>query len=238
MRADHTPVGHLAGNGLLGALVAVPALAILALGFLLLGGYRPMIEMSDSMSPVLRAGDIVIVKRIPASGAHVGDVVSFNDPARHEVVTHRIRAVASTGANELSITTRGDANTGSERWQIAPQGQLGRYEFRIPKGGYVVRWMSTKLAELIILLSALTLGLGVLRRIWWRRDTPAPLPLSVPPPAATRHVPGDRLISWFEVEPIVGGWPVPGDGQAPRGRPDRASFPYGPSREADTQDAR
>lgn len=56
------------------------------------GGYAPLIVLTDSMSPTIKAGDLIVVKSVDASQVKEGDVISFFDPASSgtAVVTHRV----------------------------------------------------------------------------------------------------------------------------------------------------
>ena len=56
------------------------------------GGYAPLIVLTDSMSPTINAGDLIVVKSVDASAVKEGDVISFFDPASSgtAVVTHRV----------------------------------------------------------------------------------------------------------------------------------------------------
>src|SRR4051794_30932489 len=92
------------------ALLAVLALAGFAFGYL--GTWPPVATvMSGSMSPTIKTGDMVVLKRIH-SLPKVGDIIAVPVPeaARSRygsppIVTHRVVRVAPDGA----ITTKGDA---------------------------------------------------------------------------------------------------------------------------------
>jgi signal peptidase len=55
-------------------------------------GRAPMIVLTDSMSPTINAGDLIVVKTVDPSQVKEGDVISFFDPASSgsSVVTHRV----------------------------------------------------------------------------------------------------------------------------------------------------
>ena len=46
-----------------------------------IGGYSPMIVLTDSMLPEISSGDLIIAQRIDPKDVKVGDVISFFDPA-------------------------------------------------------------------------------------------------------------------------------------------------------------
>lgn len=142
---------------LLGALVA----ALLVVASAAAGGVRPHVELSDSMRPVLRAGDVLWLDEIRARDARVGDVVAFRHRGR--LVLHRLRRVRPAG-DRLAFATRGDANGAGERVTVSRDAAVGRYTgVRVPVvGRALLRVRSGPLA----LAAALLLTLLLLRRIW------------------------------------------------------------------------
>src|SRR6266496_5982646 len=50
----------------------------------LLVGWRSEVVLSGSMTPSVRAGDVVVIDPEPAKGYRVGQIVSFVDPGRPE----------------------------------------------------------------------------------------------------------------------------------------------------------
>jgi signal peptidase len=171
-------VARLAGIAtvaLIGAVVAVAAL--------MLTGFRPLTEQSDSMAPVLHAGDVLFVTEIPASQARIGDILTFDDAAHPgQTLTHRVVSVTPAPAGKLAFATRGDANTGVEKWNVAPGGLVGRYAFRVPHAGRIARHAAMAPLRVLIVLAALTLAADVLRRVWRRQPPKAFSPsLDTPP---------------------------------------------------------
>jgi signal peptidase len=154
-------------DGAASALFVAALAALLAVVLGLVGGYRPLIVRSDSMSPALRTGDLIVTKRVAAADVALGDVVTFSDPTRHgELVTHRI-ALRRVDGSRAVFVTRGDANTGVERWSIAADGSVGELSGRIPKIGYAIAWLTVPGIRLLLVpVAALILGAVALRAIW------------------------------------------------------------------------
>jgi len=147
-------------------LLAVLLTAALAVTAGAAAGVAPHVELSDSMAPVLRAGDVVWLDRIGARDARVGDVVAFDDPARDATVLHRVERIRAR-RGRLTFTTRGDANDAAETWAIASDGELGRYAgFRVPAAGRAVRALQGPPLAAVAALSGLVLAGLALRRIW------------------------------------------------------------------------
>jgi signal peptidase len=152
---------------LLGTPAASLVALLLAVALPVLFGCRSMVIMSGSMEPAIPTGSVVVVRRIPAAGIAVGDVVSFlnpEDPGR--TLTHRVQAVAGEGGR-IDVVTRGDANTGTESWSIDAAGAVGRVAFHLPLLGYLLAPLQGKLPRLLLVVSpALLLGASLIAEIW------------------------------------------------------------------------
>ncbi len=147
--------------------VCLLAAAALAVAGAAAAGVSPHVELSDSMRPVLRAGDVVWLQRIAATEARRGDVVAFQHPQRDTVVLHRVERIRRDRLGRLAFTTRGDANNEPESWAIAADGRIGRYAgVRVPAvGRLVLTLQGPPLAAIAIASGVLLAGLA-LRRIW------------------------------------------------------------------------
>ena len=57
-----------------------------------IGGNIPLIVLTDSMSPLIESGDLIICETADAKDIKKDDVISFFDPAGNgsSVVTHRV----------------------------------------------------------------------------------------------------------------------------------------------------
>lgn len=142
---------------------------------LVLGG-RTLVVMSGSMEPALGVGDAVAVRSVSARALRIGDVITFRSPdGAARLLTHRVRRITIANGR-VRIVTKGDSNTGAERWSTAASGTVGRVEYRIPKVGYVLTFARTGLGRIALMtVPALVLGVLALVRIW-RRDVDASPP--------------------------------------------------------------
>ena len=71
----------------------------------------------------------------------------------------------------MHVVTRGDANSGSERWSVGARGRVGRVAYRIPKLGYVTVAAGTPLGRILfVVVPALLLGVSEIRRVWRPRE--------------------------------------------------------------------
>jgi signal peptidase I len=119
------------------------------------------------MAPAINTGDVVVTRMVDPAHVSVGDVVTFRDPSRSsDLVTHRVLNRGVEGG-KVSFLTKGDANTGTERWSLDHDGTVGKLAFRIPKVGYGLAWAGGPLARAGLLIGgAILLAAAVIRRIW------------------------------------------------------------------------
>ena len=138
-------------------------------------GMHPFTVLSGSMEPTIHTGDIVVVDQISPLQARVGDVVTFRspeDPAK--LITHRMISMRVRGET-VFVVTRGDSNTGVERWSVPTTGTIGRAEYRIPKIGYAANRLGSRFGRLAFLVvPACLLALVELCRIWRPAPTRGP----------------------------------------------------------------
>jgi signal peptidase len=147
----------------LGALVA----ALVGTLLLIPAGVRPLVVQSGSMSPTIETGDVIFTEMVHPYEAAVGDIVTFSDPSRSgRLVTHRVLEVEDLGT-ALVFVTRGDANTGVERWGIGADERVGKYLFRLPKAGFVASWGGSPAVRFALLaFAAIVVSGSLLWRIW------------------------------------------------------------------------
>jgi signal peptidase len=119
-------------------------------------GYRLLVDVSDSMRPTLRAGDLLVTERVAAASVGRGDIVALVDlPRGGRLVTHRVVSIRRSGAR-IVFTTRGDANPASETWPTTSATKVQRVTARVPALGRALSLLGA------IPLPALLLGVAVL----------------------------------------------------------------------------
>ena len=155
-------LGRAAG---LAAGAALVLLALVCLGWVT--GHRTLVDRSDSMRPALHAGDLVINRRSPAQQIARGDIVTFKDPQLGRNITHRVVERREAGGR-VGFVTRGDANSGVERWSAGPQERIGRLVASIPRLGFALGLVTSPLVRLL-LTAVCAVGLCTLALRWiWR----------------------------------------------------------------------
>lgn len=135
-----------------------------------IGGYLPLIVLTDSMCPEIESGDLIICHTADAGEIKVNDVISFFDPAGHgtSVVTHRVIEIVEEDG-ELFFRTRGDNNNTEDKDLVPAENLVGVYQKRIAGGGNIAMFMqsTTGLIICVVLPIILLMAYDVIcRRIY------------------------------------------------------------------------
>jgi signal peptidase len=124
-------------------LMTIPAVAGLAVMVVLVSGifrYWAMAIGSDSMSPEIKTGDVVIIDKSFASerDLEIGSVLAFRRDGR--VITHRLLAIKqdSMGAK---FQTKGDNNPNDDAWLVRLDDVVGTVRWKIPLIGWPTVWL-------------------------------------------------------------------------------------------------
>ena len=134
-----------------------------------IGGYCPMIVLTDSMYDVIESGDLIICKTIDAKDVKEQDIISFFDPSSHtqSVVTHRVVEVTTDENGSIAWRTKGDANNVEDQVLVPAENLVGLYTGTCISGaGDFVIFLSTTwgLVIFVALPLALLIIYDVIRR--------------------------------------------------------------------------
>ena len=126
-----------------------------------IGGWLPLIVLTDSMYPEIHSGDLIICHTEDAENIKVGDVISFFDPAGNgtSIVTHRVTEVTTEGG-ELAFRTKGDANNVEDSMPVPADKLVAVYRNRIPNMGNVAMFMQTTTGLIVCVVCPILLLVG------------------------------------------------------------------------------
>lgn len=110
---------------------------------------------TGSMSPTIPTGALAVVREIPASEAHVGDVVTV-DRQDQLPVTHRITAISTEPSGVTTIRMKGDANDTEDPYPYTVS-TVRKVIWSIPELGFFVAKASRP-----PVLAAVTLAMALL----------------------------------------------------------------------------
>lgn len=101
-------------------LVLVTLLSVFATYWAINNQLRIVHILSDSMSPQIKRGDLVLIRSIPTESLKVGDVAIL--PALKErgvYYAHRVIELSRNSIGEVVVRTKGDANPVPDDWKLA-----------------------------------------------------------------------------------------------------------------------
>jgi len=140
--------------------IAIVSACLILLGVLVVvgsatGWFRIDDEMSNSMSPAIRAGDAVIVSPEPTSAVRVGQTIAFRPPHPYPQVTviHRVVEVRRVDGVTV-IRTRGIANHTDDPWlAVLPKGDTWHVVAVIPWVGRIASFARNGIVQILVLLA-------------------------------------------------------------------------------------
>lgn len=120
------------------AIVFVTAIFLInALIPFLTGSEKALVVLSGSMTPIMLAGDMIVVESVNPNELAAGDVIAFRDPGgRDTFVTHRIIKIEEKGEKRI-FRTKGDANEEEDSFKVPDSDVVGKLIFVIPFAGYL-----------------------------------------------------------------------------------------------------
>lgn len=107
-------------------------------------GFRWYQILTDSMSPEIRSGDIVIVRM--TKDINEGDIITFNPVKgkKNTYLTHRVAEKYRLN-DETLYKTKGDANKHSDISPVSADQIIGKVVFKIPYLGNVITFVKQNL---------------------------------------------------------------------------------------------
>jgi hypothetical protein len=162
--------------------------------------------VGPSMTPTMKAGDLLLVVPYRDRSIRIGDVIVFKPRGKCETITHRVVSVGPSG-----VRTRGDHNNQIDPWLLARDEIIGRVthvqrgprERPLPGSSAgrvyaaVLRLRSRGAGPLVALLRPLYRGLartGVVQRVLFSRVSLQRVTFARPGGAAVKLLLGNREI--------------------------------------------
>lgn len=148
--------------GVLWMLAGVGILCAVIWGATAAGIIKPLVVISGSMEPGIMTGDLVVDTKVPTSTLEVGDVVSLPSELTHNLVTHRIVAIAPADNGEYKITLKGDNNAFEDALDYTVSDEVWSPQVRVPGVGTAIMRMTTPAVAIPLLMGLV----GLIGLIW------------------------------------------------------------------------
>lgn len=138
------------------------------------GGYLPLIVLTDSMFPEIKSGDLIICRTIDPDEVEVGDTISFTDPDGNgtSIVTHQVTDKFEH-EGVIYFRTKGTNNNTEDKASVPEDLLVGIYTgVRIPGAGNVALFMQTLPGLIICVVVPILLFVGydVIRRRMYEKE--------------------------------------------------------------------
>ncbi len=126
-------------------------------------GWQAVVVRSDSMGATVPAGSVVLARPVPGVQVGIGDVVVMQHPEDGSPVIHRVVAVKDAGTQRF-VQTRGDATDAVDPEVYLLPAQVTLSVAEVPRVGYLVGFVQSRLGTWLIVGLAGLLVLSALRR--------------------------------------------------------------------------
>ena len=102
--------------------------------------------VSPSMVPTINVEDAIVIKRMDPEDLKQGDIISYLGTDSYysgKVITHRIIGIEKSSDGDFLFRTKGDNNNVADGVLVNEDNVYGKVLLRIPKLGYIRRFLST-----------------------------------------------------------------------------------------------
>ncbi len=124
---------------------------IIMISILFLMGMKPYVMITGSMRPTIPVGSVCFIDTTyPFSQLEKQDIIMYK--SINQNVIHRI-----IEKNDDSYKTKGDANSKADRIEVTQEIYLGKYNFSIPKIGFLTSKIDTSFEKGIFSISLITI---------------------------------------------------------------------------------
>ncbi len=108
--------------------------------------FNTYVIVSESMVPTIMVNDAIVTKRVDDYSLEIGDIITFSSNDNFYkglTVTHRIIGVQQLSDGSNVYRTKGDNNVLADSSLVDLDSVYGRVVFKIPKIGYVKKFVSS-----------------------------------------------------------------------------------------------
>ncbi|HCH00012.1 MAG TPA: signal peptidase I [Actinobacteria bacterium] len=130
--------------------IAILILFLVLFALIAQGNLGLLIVKSDSMSPSIQAGSLLVFARAGIEQVEIGDTVVFREgSATNSLVTHRVIEKAYK-KGEFLLRTKGDSNHRSDELLVSEAQLMGKATTVIPSAGRALAYTKTPAGLLVL----------------------------------------------------------------------------------------
>lgn len=129
-------------------------------------GFTTYVVTTDSMVPVIKVNEFIVVVNTPHEELQVGDIITFyadvNLDGKDEIVTHYLATIGEAEDGSAYYKTHAyGLNDISERdfWTLTDADIIGEYAYSIPVLGYVISFIRSPYGIATIGVNVVVIGL-------------------------------------------------------------------------------
>lgn len=129
-------------------------------------GFTTYVVTTDSMVPVIKVNEFIVVVNTPSEELQVGDIITFyadvNLDGKDEIVTHYLATIGETEDGSAYYKTHAyGKNDITERdfWTLTDADIIGEYAYSIPVIGYVISFVRSPYGIATIGVNIVVIGL-------------------------------------------------------------------------------
>jgi signal peptidase len=140
--------------------VTIVMLLALALGVVVglipaLHNGKPLTVLTGSMEPTFNPGDTIVVYKVSSfDQVKIGDIITFEPkPDDPTLISHRLVGWTTDSSGAKMAITKGDNNSATDD-PIYQKQMVAKYQYRIPKLGYLLNWGADQFTKPRLLIIA------------------------------------------------------------------------------------
>jgi len=102
----------------------------------------PSVIATGSMEPMIKPGDVILIKKIDGNTVKIGDVIQFKRGSI--LISHRVIDIIEDEEKGKSYKTKGDNNSGPDVQLVKPEEIKGEIKYVVPKIGWPTLLLKSK----------------------------------------------------------------------------------------------
>ena len=116
----------------------------------MVGPYGIAVILTESMTPAIKAGSMIVIKNVPENQLVERDVITYRPiEGKSTLVTHRI---VSVNTEDHAFITQGDANNIADSDPVHYDSIVGKVVLTVPILGYIVSYLKTPQGIVLFIL--------------------------------------------------------------------------------------